>query len=116
MKNITSNYNNTLFVDLDGSLVIHNYDPENVKDIIIESIFDFIKEQQEEGAYLILTTARIPKHCTYILSLLKKRGIVFDQHIYNLPAGKRYLINDRKPTTEEKAIAINLIRNKGFGH
>lgn len=114
MKNITSNYNDTLFVDLDGSLIIHNYSPEEIDDIIIESIFNYIKREQQNGAYLILTTARKPEHCTKILSTLEKRGLVFNHHIFNLPAGKRYLINDRKPNTEKKAIAINLIRNRGF--
>ena len=34
----------------------------------------------------------------------------------NLPVGKRYLINDTSNMLYQKAIAINLLRDKGFGN
>lgn len=109
--------NKSIFVDLDGTIVIHNYNPEEIEDIFIPDVVEYLKEEIKSGSILILTTARPPEHCIKIIEKLKSLGITFEHCVFNLSTGKRILINDKKQIDgEDKALAINVLRNKGFGY
>jgi hypothetical protein len=102
----------TIFVDLDGTLVLFNLDPENVSDRIIPDVFYYLVRKKAEGHWIVCTTARNEYH-THLA--IKNAGIpldFFNRIICDLPMGKRTLINDKK-TNDDTAIAINLIRDKG---
>lgn len=104
----------TIFVDLDGTLIFFNLEPERVTDRIIPSVMSYLIQKKAEGHWLICTTARNQWH-THLA--LKNAGIpldFFDQYLYDLPMGKRTLINDTTDEAKPSAIAINLIRDKGM--
>jgi hydroxymethylpyrimidine pyrophosphatase-like HAD family hydrolase len=107
------NRKSTIFIDLDGTLVIHNYQPSTIPDVILPGIVSKLLTWQNEGFNLVLTTGRQAKDCDLILQQFQDSGITFCYCLFNLGAGKRYLINDKKDNTL-KAISINIDRNLGI--
>lgn len=111
--NITSDNRETIFLDVDGVLVKHNYHPETQEEEFIDSVFKFLEDHKD--SFIVLTTSRIPAHLGRVLGEFYRRlKRVPDRVIHSLPTGKRILINDYKNGQEYKSIAINLIRDKGF--
>lgn len=112
MKNIVLDDRKAFFIDLDGTLVFHNYDPENIDDEYLPGVIDYLFSIKDQ--YLVLTTARSYTHTYKILDELSETfGIHFSKVLCDLPIGERYLINDYKGTTI-KAFSINVKRNKGL--
>lgn len=111
MLNKKSDDRKTIFVDLDGTLVRHNLDPENIPDELLpgyEKLFD------KNKYFVVLTTARVWKHCIEIVTWLKNRGYIFDAIICNLPTGHRILVNDFRNYDEDRAFGFTIPRNKGI--
>lgn len=103
----------TIFVDLDGTLILFNLEPERVTDRIIMSTMKYLIEKKAEGACIVCTTARSYEHT---MLGIKNAGIpldFFDHILYDLPMGNRILINDCKEGFPDTAIAKNLIRDLG---
>lgn len=103
----------TLFVDLDGTLLMHNYDPENIQEVILKKRLSSIQkiiDNETEKVFVVITTSRSIDHAVIALDALKVFGFEPDHIICNLPAGRRVLIND-SPSDEKKAICINLLRD-----
>ena len=115
MRNDNKRKNPTIFVDLDGTLVIQNYEPDIQEDVVIERTFNFLLERQKcDGAELVITTARTHAHCTKVKDILEARGLNIAHVLCDLSAGERILINDRSKDGDLKAFAINPVRNRGF--
>jgi hypothetical protein len=114
MKTNTGKLNKeTVFVDLDGTLILFNLEPERVSDRIIMSTMRFLIKKKSEGAFIICTTARTYEHT---MLAIRNAGIpldFFDKILYDLPMGRRILVNDHKDGAADSAIAINLFRDKG---
>ncbi len=103
----------TIFVDLDGTLILFNLEPERVTDRIIMSTMKYLIKKKAEGACIVCTTARSYKHT---MMAIVNAGIpldFFDHIIYDLPMGRRVLINDHKDGAPESAVAVNLFRDEG---
>lgn len=102
----------TIFVDLDGTLVLFNLDPEHCTDKLIHKTMSYLIRKKAEGHWIVCTTARNEYH-TYLA--IKNAGIpldFFNRIICDLPMGKRTLINDYKDGHPFAAVAINLKRNE----
>jgi hypothetical protein len=106
----------TLFVDIDGTLVINSGqhfepywgDTEGIKDNIevLNKLYDTGKVQ------IILTTSRTDKYRDATLEQLKREGINYHQIIFNLHHAKRIVINDYSKSNPFKSCdAVNLKRN-----
>jgi predicted mannosyl-3-phosphoglycerate phosphatase (HAD superfamily) len=111
-RNIISDSRPTVFLDIDGTIVKHNYNPEIYDDIFVKGAEEVLRELQEKNYLIILVTSRIQKHCERLLEVLARKRI-FVTLISDLPTGRRILINDKK-YNEDKAIAINVKRDGGF--
>lgn len=112
-KNISQDNRETVFIDVDGVIVKHNYDPDNISDEFIESTMKYLEDIKD--SYIILTTSRRVEHLRQvILGFYNRLGKYPDRIIYGIPTGKRILINDFKVDGEYKADAINLKRDGGF--
>lgn len=109
--NIKDDDREVIFIDLDGTLVIHNYDPEHIDEKLIKKTVEFLDEHKD--AYIVLTTSRSLENVQKAIEYLYNEGIHFDDMIYDLPTGKRILVNDHKKGSEDKAFAINLERDRG---
>jgi uncharacterized HAD superfamily protein len=64
---------------------------------------------------VIFTTARSSQYKELTERTLHHHRIKYSQLIMDLPIGQRFLINDTVNIFFKKAIAINVLRNAGFG-
>jgi len=114
MQNISDDSRGVLFIDLDGTLVVHNYDPENIEDVVLSG-WELLKEisDNRDKYFIIVTTSRSKEHCNLATKKLEELGIRFDRAIYGLPTGIRVLVNDSKDG-EPTAKAFTLERDKGL--
>ena len=108
---------NTIFCDIDGTIFkyrkFETY--ETSKPEIIPSTFKYLKEQYDAGHMIILTTARPQYLEVHTIKELIESQVPYHKLIMGIERGPRYLINDMDPDQQgERAIAINLIRDKGF--
>jgi vacuolar-type H+-ATPase subunit F/Vma7 len=112
-KNITDDNRPTVFMDIDGTIVNHNYDPERYEDTFLPGAEETLRELQEKNFLIVLVTSRIQKHCERLIQVLSRKRI-FPRLITDLPTGKRIVVNDRKFAGQDKAVAINVERDGGF--
>lgn len=104
----------TLFIDLDGTLVHHNYTPFEVDDVFLPGAIAFLQEAKKSDCYCVLTTNRSHLAAEKTLHRLRSEfDFEFDRTLFDLPVGIRVLINDTKDT-EVRAIAIPVQRNVGL--
>ena len=104
----------TVFIDLDGTIVFHNYEPLKVKDKFLPGVLSFLKKLKDENFFCILTTNRSKEMAEPVILMLKKEiQFEFDREIFDLPVGVRVLINDNK-NEEVRAIAFAVNRNTGL--
>jgi len=106
-----------IFCDVDGTIIEHedipNYD-QPLK--ILPGTLDKLKEWNDEGYSLVLTTSRKSENQKELISALKNANIQYDHIIMDIPSGPRYLINDRKPSAilTPHSIAFEVERNRGI--
>jgi histidinol phosphatase-like enzyme len=105
----------TIFIDLDGCLVKHNYYPLLQEEEYLDGSIEKLLEWRDKGYYIILTTGRTFYGCKNVFTDLKKFDFTFDQILCELPPTKRILINDNKFEGVDKAQAICITRDVGIG-
>lgn len=116
-NNVNKSEHKTIFIDLDGTIVCHNYYPfiQDDRFHITSGAISFLQKLREDNCYVILTTGRSRIQCIKIIKHLKKEyNFKFDKCIYSLPTGKRVLINDYKNTNEHKVSAYEIKRDHGL--
>lgn len=106
-----SSLNKTWLLDLDGTLFIHN-SYINGEDFLVEGIKEFINKNVHEGDVVIGLTSRKSIYSEITFESIKRHNLLINQVIFDLPYGERILINDKKPSGLETAIAINTSRDK----
>lgn len=111
-----SNNQQTIFCDLDGTLVEHDPYPDPEKPLIplapTKKFIDWIKDSNSK---LVICTARNYDKSNFA-EQLKSVGIVPFDIVMGCTSGQRILINDSKPRTiiRKGAYAINVKRNIGL--
>lgn len=117
------NYPKTFFIDIDGTIVPYSkykgeLDDKAKIDNYVEDLTPGAKDffnSLNPNDVVIFTTGRRERHRKLTERTLKHHNIKYKHLIMDLPVGKRYLINDTRNMLYQKAIAINLLRDKGFG-
>lgn len=104
--------NKTWFIDLDGTLVVHNAH-KNGGDVLLSNTIKFI-ESIDKNDIIVLTTAREEIYRDSTIKFLNENKIRFNHIIFGLPSGSRILINDNKPDGTKTAFAVNVERNIGI--
>jgi len=109
----------TIFCDIDGTLVKHQSPflscRQDNKMEILNGTLEKLEEWDRRGYNIILTTGRRESMRKQTEKQLSKAGIIYDQLVMGIGGGKRYIINDRKPSGDKDyAYAINLKRNQGI--
>ena len=107
---ILSTLSKTWIFDLDGTLLKHNGYKMDGHDTLLEGVKEYLDAIPEEDLILILTSRTGESRDTTI-SFLKDNKIRYDQVLFNIPMGERIVINDRKPSGIDMAIAVNVDRN-----
>ena len=124
--------NKTRFIDIDGTIVNHMSNQEldqaigsmgeesHLLEKTIDKSLEFMNSIPSEDT-VVLTTARDTRHKQHTLKMLEHFGIRYDEIMFDLRSGPRYLINDIKPVGTagnskplNTAHAINVERDKGI--
>ena len=110
--------NPTFFVDIDGTLVHYRKFSELSTSILspIIEVIDYVNNQYNSGAVIIITTARPESYRQYTIDELNKIGVKFNQLVMDCGRGTRVILNDKDPDQPhiDRAVGINLERNEGF--
>lgn len=112
------NKNLTIFCDIDGTLLKHEYPVNSCKPNffpeVLNGVLEKLTEWERKGYVIILITARKECQREVTKKQLSECGIFYDQLIMNAGSGKRYLINDCKQNGEQTSFSINIKRNEGL--
>ena len=108
----------TIFCDIDGTLVEHRKPSrlQSEKMKLLPGTLEKLEKWDKLGYKIILTTGRKESMRKVTEKHLSECGIFYDYLIMGIGGGKRILINDRKPdSNEDYALSINIERNVGIG-
>ncbi len=106
-----STLSKTWIFDLDGTLLKHNGYKIDGHDTLLSGIKEYLKLIPEDDHILILTS-RTDEFREMTVSFLEENGIRYDEIIFNIPMGERIVVNDRKPSGLDMAVAVNIDRDK----
>lgn len=107
---ILSTLPKTWIFDLDGTLLKHNGYKTDGTDTVLPGVKEYLDRIPNEDKIVILTS-RTEEYRAMTLSFLKKERIRYDKIIFDIPMGERILVNDRKPSGLDMAVAFNLDRD-----
>ena len=103
---VLSTLGHTWLLDLDGTIVKHNGYRLDGQDSFLQGAKDFLAGIPDGDVIIFLTSRK--KDCQGMTELfLKENGVRFYHIIYELPYGERILMNDRKPSGLNCAIALS---------
>ena len=108
---ILSTLPKTWIFDLDGTLVKHNGYKEDGIDILLADAKEYLAEIPPEDK-IIIVTSRTEEYREMIFFFQAEDGIRDDEILFNMPFGERILVNDRKPSGLDMAVAVNLNRDE----
>lgn len=108
----------TLFLDIDGTLVVHNNphvtSQPSHKMCVLDGTIEKLLDWNKKGYIIILTTGRRENSREVTIKQLQEAGIFYDQLIMGVGRGQRVIINDIKPDGMLSAHCINVERNVGI--
>lgn len=110
----------SILIDIDGTILYHETDFLDSLDVTsargLVGSAEKIAEWACKGYNIVLTTGRNESMREVTIAQLKRAKIVYDEIIFGLGPGPRYLINDLSPEfpDQPKATAINVRRNMGI--
>lgn len=110
-KMILSTLPKTWIFDLDGTILKHNGYKTDGTDTLLEGAKEYLNALPEEDKIVFLTS-RTEQYRQMTLDYLKGHGIRYDEILFQMPMGERIIINDRKPSGLDMAIAVNLDRDE----
>ena len=96
---------------MDGTLLKHNGYKIDGKDTLLDGAKEYINGIPEQD-YILILTSRTDEYKEMTITFLKDKGIRYDEILFNIPMGERIVVNDRKPSGINMAIAVNVERDK----
>lgn len=112
-KLVLSTLGHTWILDLDGTIVKHNGYKTDGEDTLLPGTATFLRSIPEKDMIIFLTS-RTEEYREETIKFLEINNIRFNHIIFNLPYGERILINDKKPSGLDTAVAVNCERNDDF--
>ncbi len=109
-KMILSTLGKTWILDLDGTLVKHNGYKTDEGDCLLPGVREYLETIPPEDKIVILTS-RKAQYREKTLGFLRDNKIRYDEALFDMPMGERILVNDRKPSGLDMAVALNLDRD-----
>ena len=110
-KLVLSTLPKTWIFDLDGTLLKHNGYKLDDKDTLLDGVKEYLDTIPIEDSIIILTS-RTDEYREMTIHFLQEHDIRYDEILFNMPMGERIVVNDRKPSGIDMAVAINIDRNK----
>ena len=108
---ILSTLPKTWVFDLDGTILKHNGYKIDGRDTLLEGAKEYIDAIPAEDKIIILTS-RLEEYRKMTLDFLDEHSIRYDEILFNIPMGERIVVNDRKPSGIDMAVAINIDRDE----
>lgn len=100
----------TWIFDLDGTIVKHNGYKIDGRDSLLPGAREYLKNLPPEDKIIFLTS-REEKYKEATVRFLSDNGIRYDGILFDMPVGERIVVNDRKPSGIEMAVALNMGRD-----
>lgn len=100
----------TWILDLDGTLVKHNGYKLDGRDTLLPGAKKFLSNIDSDDMVIILTS-RSEDTMDATVEFLHAENIRYDHIIWNAPYGERIIVNDRKPSGLNTAVAVNTPRD-----
>lgn len=110
-KMVLSTLSKTWIFDLDGTVVKHNGYKMDGMDTLLEGAKEYLDEIPA-GDKIIFLTSRTEEYREQTLRFLEANHIRYDGIIFGMPLGERIVVNDRKPSGLDMAVAVNLDRDE----
>ena len=106
----------TIFCDIDGTVVIQPHGPEGFNLDAEATIFavETVNKWKDEGHCVVFTTARDDIFWTETKEQLDKLGFKYDKLITGIGSGKRWVVNNTKSHTQDTAGGIVVGKNLGM--
>ena len=108
---ILSTLPKTWIFDLDGTLLKHNGYKIDGEDTVLQGAKEYLEQIPKEDRIIILTS-RTEEYRERTLSFLAKNKLRYNDIMFNIPMGERIIINDRKPSGLDMAVALNVDRDE----
>lgn len=100
----------TWILDLDGTVVKHNGYKLDGCDTLLPGAKEFLSNIGPDDMVVFLTS-RGEDVIDATVDFLRANQIRYNHIIWNAPYGERIIVNDRKPSGLETAVAVNLWRD-----
>lgn len=107
---ILSTLAKTWIFDLDGTIVKHNGYKTDGEDSLLLGAKEYLDEIPSEDK-IVIFTSRKEEYRESTIRFLAENGIRYDAILFGMPMGERIVVNDRKPSGIEMAVALNLDRD-----
>ena len=108
----------TIICDIDGCILKHQGNLCHMNDnspILLPGVKEMFDAWDKKGNRIVLLTGRKESMRQKTEEQLKSFGLFWDFLVMGATRGRRILINDKKPfSDQDTAVAINLIRDKGM--
>lgn len=101
----------TWIFDLDGTIVKHNGYKIDGYDTLLDGVKEYIRALPKAD-YILILTSRTDEYHDMTIDFLKEHDVRYDKIIFNMPMGERIVVNDRKPSGIDMAVAVNVDRDK----
>lgn len=108
---ILSTLPKTWIFDLDGTILKHNGYKLDGVDTLLEGVKEYLDAIPGEDK-IIFFTSRTEKYRQMTLKFLEEHEIRYDEILFYMPMGERIIVNDRKPSGIDMAVAVNLDRDE----
>ena len=97
-------------LDLDGTILKHNGYKTDGEDSLLPGVREWLAQIPREDRILIVTS-RTEEYREMTTDFLRKSGIRYDDILFQMPYGERIVVNDRKPSGLDMAVAVNVDRD-----
>lgn len=110
-KIVLSTLPKTWIFDLDGTIVKHNGYKLDGYDSFLPGAKEYISNIPNEDKIIFLTS-RTEEYRNMTVRFLIDNEIRYDVILFDMPMGERIVVNDKKPSGIEMAVALNIDRNQ----
>lgn len=110
-KLILSTLPKSWIFDLDGTILKHNGYKLDGKDTLLQGAKEYLDALPKEDKIIFLTS-RTEEYRQMTTDFLKMAKIRYDAILFDMPMGERIVVNDRKPSGLNMAVALNMDRNQ----
>lgn len=107
---VLSTLNKTWIFDLDGTIVKHNGYKTDGEDSLLPGAKEYLDGIPADDRIIILTS-RKAEYEAETVTFLARHGVRYDRILFEMPMGERIVVNDRKPSGLDMAVALNMDRD-----